>query len=149
MKSSLRAVRAVFDTNVLVSSLLTKRSIPRQAFKLAVLHGKVLISVDTLVELERVFSRPKFAHYLTEQERLNFLSNLISVAERAEIVERIQACRDPKDDKFLELAVNGQADYIVTGDDDLLVLHPFREIPILTPRNFLERYGGMQPSQTN
>ena len=48
-----------------------------------------------------------------------------------------RSCRDPKDNQFLELAVNGQADFIVTGDEDLLVLHPFRAIPILTPRDFL------------
>ena len=46
-------------------------------------------------------------------------------------------CRDPDDDKFLELAVSGNADYLVSGDDDLLALHPFREIPILRPAEFL------------
>lgn len=51
----------------------------------------------------------------------------------------IRACRDPKDDKFLELAIDGRADAIVTGDQDLLVLHPFRGIAVLTPAEYLER----------
>jgi predicted nucleic acid-binding protein len=52
--------------------------------------------------------------------------------------EEITACRDPSDNKFLEVAVAGEADLIVSGDDDLLVLNPFREIPIVTPRAFLQ-----------
>ena len=54
------------------------------------------------------------------------------------ITEAVQACRDPSDDKILELAVNGRADYIITGDDDLLVMNPFRGIPIIRPAEFLE-----------
>jgi predicted nucleic acid-binding protein len=54
-----------------------------------------------------------------------------------EITEMIEACRDPKDNKVLEVAVNGQATCIVTGDEDLRILHPFRGIPILTPAEFL------------
>ncbi len=55
------------------------------------------------------------------------------------IIEQITDCRDPKDNKFLELAINGNATCIITGDKDLLVLHPFRGISILTPRLFLEQ----------
>ena len=58
-----------------------------------------------------------------------------------EIVQQVRACRDPKDDTFLELAVNGEADVIVTGDDDRLSLHPFRGIDILSPAVDLERPG--------
>jgi predicted nucleic acid-binding protein len=59
-------------------------------------------------------------------------------AELVPIAERIAACRDPTDDKFLELAVNGHADLIVTGDRDLLALNPFRQIPIMTPADFVQ-----------
>jgi uncharacterized protein len=59
-------------------------------------------------------------------------------AESVTISERIAACRDPKDDKFLELAVNGHADLILTGDKDLLVLNPFREIPIVSAATFVQ-----------
>ena len=59
-------------------------------------------------------------------------------AELVRITERIAACRDPTDDKFLELAANGRADLIVSGDTDLLALNPFRGIPIVTPAIFAE-----------
>lgn len=55
-----------------------------------------------------------------------------------EVTQRVKECRDPKDDKFLKLAVNGNATLIVSGDKDLQVLHPFRNIPILSPREFLD-----------
>jgi putative PIN family toxin of toxin-antitoxin system len=64
-------------------------------------------------------------------------AELLAVAELVTISERIVACRDPKDDKFLELAVCGRADVIVSGDHDLLALHPFRYIPIVTPAAFI------------
>jgi predicted nucleic acid-binding protein len=56
----------------------------------------------------------------------------------------VVACRDPNDDKFLALALAIQADCIITGDQDLLVLHPFREIPILTAANFLNTFQDSQ-----
>ena len=65
------------------------------------------------------------------------LHKITEIGERIQIIETIKACRDPKDDMFLELAVNGNANYIITGDDDLLSLNPFREIKILTPNDFL------------
>jgi uncharacterized protein len=68
-----------------------------------------------------------------------FVANLREIFAEGELVaitERVTACRDPKDNKFLELAVNGPADIIISGDDDLLVLDPFRNIPILTPTAF-------------
>ncbi len=61
-----------------------------------------------------------------------------AAAELVTITERIAACRDPTDDKFLELAVNGYADLIVSGDGDLLALNPFRDIPIVTPAVFVQ-----------
>ena len=59
--------------------------------------------------------------------------------ERVEIISPVKACRDPKDDKFLEVAVNGEADLIMTGDKDLLALHPFRGMEIITPREYAKR----------
>jgi len=72
---------------------------------------------------------------------LSFRDGLPKMLARAELVtikKRIIACRDPKDDKFLELAVNGHADLIVSGDADLLAFNPFREIPIVTPATFVQ-----------
>jgi uncharacterized protein len=65
-------------------------------------------------------------------------AGLAAAAELVTITEQIVACRDPTDDKFLELAVYGRADLIVTGDGDPLALNPFRDIPIVTPATFVQ-----------
>ena len=72
-------------------------------------------------------------------DRQAFFQQLGRIVERVPIIYIIHASRDPKDDMFLELAVNGNADVIVSGDQDLLALTPFREIPIVTPAGYLER----------
>jgi putative PIN family toxin of toxin-antitoxin system len=83
--------------------------------------------------------RPKFAPY-TESESLRaFLRKVFHSAEPISIPSPIRACRDPRDDKFLSLAVHGHADVLITGDDDLLALHPFQGVTILTPADFLAR----------
>jgi len=133
--------RTVFDTSVIVSALLFERSVPAQAFYAALGRGAILISHATLAELGEVLGRKKFDRYLTAEEREQFLAMLVQKAEVVEIGEKIHACRDPKDDKFLELAVCGMASCLVTGDEDLLVLHPFRGIPILPPAQFVESLG--------
>jgi predicted nucleic acid-binding protein len=69
---------------------------------------------------------------------LDWLHELMEAAEPVEITERMAACRDPKDDKFLELAINGHADVLITGDSDLLALSPFRGIPVITPGDFAQ-----------
>ena len=89
-------------------------------------------------EFYDVLSRSAFDRYIDEEDRINFLTLLVIEGTLIEISEKIEECRDPKDDKFLELAVKGKADFIISGDKDLLVLDPFREIPILSPREFIE-----------
>ncbi|MCY7333008.1 MAG: putative toxin-antitoxin system toxin component, PIN family [Pseudanabaena sp. CAN_BIN31] len=84
-----------------------------------------------------MLGRKKFEKYFSIEERVQFISKFFADAEIVEIQETIQACRDRKDDKFLELAVNSNADLIITGDQDLLVLNPFRNIKIITPSDFL------------
>jgi predicted nucleic acid-binding protein len=69
--------------------------------------------------------------------RLLMADSVPGRAERVPILQQIQACRDPRDDKFLEVAINGEADMIITGDGDLLALHPFMGMPILTPLDYL------------
>lgn len=71
---------------------------------------------------------------------MRFLAALVKVSELVEISETIAECRDPKDNKFLELAACGGADRIISGDEDLLVLNPFRGIPVLTPKDFLSGF---------
>ncbi len=130
--------RFVFDTNVVVSALLMKKSVARGALIKARVAGTILLSLDVIEELHDVLSRHAFDRYIDEEDRLKFLSLLIKEATLIEIDETIKECRDPKDDKFLELAINGNANIIVSGDKDLQVLHPFRNIPILSPREFLD-----------
>jgi putative PIN family toxin of toxin-antitoxin system len=127
----------VLDTNVIVSALLLPRSVPRQAFDSALSRGIFLVSDDTLSELKIVLSRPRFNRYVKQEDRLQFLVNFIKGSVVIEVRETVTDCRDPKDNKFLELAISGNATLIITGDRDLLSLHPFRDIPIMTPRDYL------------
>ena len=131
-------LRGVFDNNVLVSAALLG-GVPRKAFDKFLDNGTVLVSVSMLLELADVLNRSRFDKYVTHDERLRFMVSFLKVAEMVEISEAIIACRDPKDDKLLELAVSGTADLLVTGDKDLLVLNPFRGVEIITPREFLEK----------
>ena len=99
----------------------------------------MLASPDTLDELVEVLGRNKFDRYLSAEEREAFLEALVERVDVVEPVEEIHACRDPSDDKFLELAVEGRAEAIISGDEDLLALHPFRDIAIVPPSAFLEQ----------
>jgi putative PIN family toxin of toxin-antitoxin system len=128
------------DTNVAVSAALLPRSVPRQAFDRALEHGTVLISSATVAELNDVLRRPRFDKYVHEEERLEFLATLVRESELVVVTDVVTDCRDPKDNKFLELALSGQATHIVSGDEDLLVLHPFREVSILTPQTFVAQW---------
>ncbi len=90
----------------------------------------------TEVQLFGVLSRPHFRSVIAPAT-LEWFKAVMKEAELVPIVERIVACRDPTDDKFLDVAVNGLADIIVSGDADLLVLHPFRGVPIVSPAAFI------------
>lgn len=127
----------VFDTNTLISSSLFKISTPREAERKANQKGKLIASAETYNEFEEVFLRPKFDKYLSREIRIDILSEFKRLALFFEISETINDCRDPKDNKFLELAFSANASCIVTGDKDLLILHPFRNIPILNAVDFL------------
>ncbi len=97
-----------------------------------------MASEATLMELAEVLDRSKFDPYVARGERQEFLRLFNRVAERVEVISVINACRDPRNDKFLELAVDGSAEIIVTGDRDLLALDPFRDVAIMTPARFLD-----------
>lgn len=130
--------RIVLDTGVVVSAVLLPHSVPRQAFDLAVARGPLLVSDQTVAELDEVLRRPKFDKYVSESQRLEFLAALLRDAEVVEVHDVVTVCRDLKDNKFLELAVSGKGSHIVTGDLDLLTLHPFRGIAIVSPQSFLD-----------
>jgi len=130
-------MRIVVDTNVFVSAALKDKSLPAIAVRLVAQHSILLQSAATEAQFLEVLSRPYLAP-LIASVALHWLTGLLAAAERVTITERITVCRDPTDDKFLELAVNGHADLILTGNADLLVLNPFRDIPIVAPVTFVQ-----------
>ena len=116
---------------------MSVNSLPQQVFDYATSQAIPLISDEVQSEIENVISRPKLQKYITLERRTKFLSELSQQVERVTINQQIRACRDPKDDKFLDLAVCGEANYIIAGDTDLLDLHPFQNISIIKAANFL------------
>jgi putative PIN family toxin of toxin-antitoxin system len=128
--------RIVVDTNMVVSGLLFPRSELNRALQKAQ-TWKMLASEPTKLEFVEVMSRSKFDRYVALEVRQQLTAEYIRACETVFVHSTIRASRDPRDDKFLELAVDGRADSIVTGDLDLLALHPFRGIAIITPMQYL------------
>jgi putative PIN family toxin of toxin-antitoxin system len=95
---------------------------------------RVLVEHILLVD---VIMRPEFVHYLDEERRSRFLFVLAQVSEVIGVQTRVTECSDPKDNEFLELAIDGNAQLIVSGDSHLRDLHPFRGFAIVTPGEFL------------
>lgn len=126
----------VFDTNGLVSAVLLSRSVSRQAFEKAYQTCRLLTSSACLDELVEVLHRPKFAKYITSFEVSLFINRYTLTVQIIPITTAINDCRDPKDNKFLDVAISGEADYLVSGDKDLLILHPYRNVSIITPGDF-------------
>ncbi len=103
--------------------LLSSTSIAAQAYYKAKYMGIIAMSEDTFNEFSDVFIRPKFDRYLVLEKRLIIIEDLKAIVYFSTITTTIQVCRDAKDNKYLELAVSSNADCIITGDKDLLVLH--------------------------
>ena len=132
-------MRCVVETNVFVSAIVFSPSVPRQAVSNALRAGLLLFSESMMDELKEVLFRSKFDRYVSREARILFLAQLGSVAEFVPIIQLVRECRDSNDDKFLEVALNGRADVIITGDADLLRIHPWREIAILSPGQYVRR----------
>jgi len=136
--------RVVFDTSTLVSAALRPASIPRRAFLKAVAEAELCVSDSTLAELGDVMSRDKFDRYLDQELRMQFVglyrrhARLFRVSEADEQTLET-TCRDPRDNKFLALALACSADIVVSSDEDLLTLNPYHRIPVVLPREFLAR----------
>lgn len=133
-------MRVVLDTNVLVSAII----LPASRTGLVLLHLRngafvPLYHLTTLEELASVLYRRHIRdrYGITELDVKDITELLLAVGEAVEPIHRCAACRDPQDDIFLEIAIAGHADAIVTGDADLLVLDPFEGIPIITVAAFL------------
>lgn len=129
--------RTVVDTNALVSRLLLPSCVPGRAVRKAVDQDMVVVSEATMQELADVLARPKFDRYISLEDRQQFIRLLGRVVEIVTIAYAVRDCRDPEDDKFLEVALSGRASLIVTGDADLLALNPWRGIAILSPAEYL------------
>ena len=135
-------LKVVLDTSTLISAALRPGSAPEQAFRAALEHCVVLASAWTLQELVTTLERRKFDRYLDQSKRWAFVELVRQKSEMREPdPEELQAahgvCRDAKDDPILALGLAGPADFLVSGDADLLVLHPWRGIQIVSPRDFL------------
>jgi putative PIN family toxin of toxin-antitoxin system len=132
------AERLVMDSNVVVSGMLFPGATPGRALMKAQTRN-VLAPEATLLELVEVMSRARFDRYVEAEVRRQLVAAYMNACETVEITSSIRACHDARDDKFLEVAVDGRAEMIVTGDQDLLALHPFQGIAILTPSDYLEQ----------
>jgi len=135
-------VRAVIDTGVFVSALIRRQGTTGAVLQ-ALRDGRFIAvySTEILVEIIDVLGRDKFRDkYHIEPDNITALINLIRL--RGELIianQKVTACRDPKDDKFLEAALVGVVDCLVSGDSDLLDMVSFEDIPILRPAEFLAR----------
>lgn len=138
--------RVVFDTSSLVGAILRCGSVPYQALSVAFDSCELCVSLETLAELERVLVRRRFVRYASVEARRAFVEIIRKEATMVEVItsnpmDLTQLCRDAKDIQFLVLAATAQANVIVSSDQDLLVLHPWRGIAILTPAQFFAEFG--------
>lgn len=130
----------IFDTNTIVSAFLAGNSVPAFAFDRARKEGHIVMCQEVYQEISNVLVRPKFDKYLNITIRMSLLEDLKNEVIFVEPHDLITVCRDPKDDIYLSLAVSADATCIVTGDKDLLVLNPFRNIPIINAATFLTSF---------
>jgi hypothetical protein len=127
----------IFDASALVSAALKADSVPERALLRAEEVDVLALSAAVDAEIAGVLDRPKFAQAIPLARRQRLLEFLRRAAVWFEPAVRVTDCRDPKDDKYLELALAAGAETIVSGDDDLLVLHPWRGVRILRPADYL------------
>jgi uncharacterized protein len=127
----------VFDASALVSAALKADSVPERALLRAEEVDVFALSAAVEGEIAAVLSRAKFAGAIPLARRERVLEILRRAAVWFEPAVRVTDCRDPKDDKYLELALAAGAEIIVSSDNDLLVLHPWRGVRILNPADYL------------
>lgn len=130
-------MRVVIDTNAWISRLLIADSVSAQAVDMAMEQAEVVVSESTLGELADLLSRDKWDRYVTIEDRQEFMQRLMQITILRPVISQIDDCRDPRDNKFLALAFDSEAEFIITGDKDLLVLHPWRGIQMIKPSDFL------------
>ena len=128
----------MIDANTVVSAALNPGGVPRQALAAARARGVIVLSEAVYGEVSEVLARPKFRRVLTEDRRHEALELLAAAALWIEPKEAVKDCRDAKDNRYLELALAAQASTIVSGDEDPLVLDPWRGVRVLRPASFLK-----------
>lgn len=129
-------IKGVCDTNVIISGICFSGA-PAKVLKYFLLDGQLLFSKETLLELREVLMRPKFDQYISRETRQLLLLEIATSSEIMIPRKIIRRCRDPADDKFLSVAVSAKADYLISGDQDLLVLETAGDTPIVTAKEFL------------
>jgi putative PIN family toxin of toxin-antitoxin system len=133
--------RAVVDTNILVRAVISPRgAVGRVLSGLRRGDYTLLYSQALLDELADVLNRPRIRqkYHVVDRDITTLIRLILLRGEAVTPALKIAVCRDPKDNKFLEVAVAGRADVIVSEDGDLLAMHPFEEIPILSSGAFLQ-----------
>jgi putative PIN family toxin of toxin-antitoxin system len=130
-------MKVVIDTNIWISYLLGGL-LQRIDEKILSKEIKAVVSDETLKELSEVLSRPRFKNIFTAERIKELFSLLDSYAIVVSPSQKVSACRDEKDNFLLEVALEGKADYLITGDEDLLVLNPFHNTRIVRPKDFEE-----------
>lgn len=132
----------VFDVSSLVGAAIRRDGVPELALRRALRIDQIAVSEAVIAELLDVFSRPRLQRFLNPELRDEVLSELHASGLYFVPSERVTDCRDPKDNKYLELAFAAAAATIVSSDDDLLVLHPWRGVRILKPAAYLAETAG-------
>ena len=127
----------VIDTGVLVSAAIRPQSVPSLALERALRHYDLCASPATLAELQQVLMRPKFDRYTSAAQRQAFIDGLSVQLRMVEVTQHVMECVDPRNDKFLALALTVAAEMILASDPHLTQMHPWRNIPILPPAAFL------------
>jgi putative PIN family toxin of toxin-antitoxin system len=130
----------VFDANTVVSAALNPDG-PRRPIATARTRGTIALSEAVHREVAEVLARPNFARALTDDRRREILELLSAAALWIAPGETVRDCRDGKDNRYLELALAAGATAIVSGDEDLLALNPWRGIQVLRPAQFLNEFG--------
>jgi len=132
--------RVVIDTNVWISAFLTKTGASATLLRQVLTHGQPVFSEATFAELNTRLWHPKFDRYVSLDDRKLLLHDANASALWVAVPPAISAqtfCRDVDDDKFIHAALAARANLLVSGDNDLLCLHPLGELQIVTPRTAL------------
>jgi putative PIN family toxin of toxin-antitoxin system len=140
----MKIIKVVVDTNIFISAFLGSKNAKLIVRDLFTEQYLLVMSHEQLREIKAVLQRPKFSNYIHPHELEEFISLLNFKSFIPSNYGKINDCRDRKDNMILEAAVYGNADFIITGDEDLLVLDPYRWIRILSPVAFIKQFYGIE-----